>query len=75
MHTAQAGNPVANLGEYHGLRLVRKHWYRFLDVCVASTSGCQVQDAVVWGPLPSIRPELIRPMAQEARPLCRIGDP
>jgi hypothetical protein len=50
-------------------------FYRLLYVCVVSTIGFQVQDAVVWGTLPYISPELRCHIDHERRQMCRIGDP
>jgi hypothetical protein len=75
MKTAQAGTLVAKLGEYKGLRLFRKHCYRLRYVRVASTLGFQVQDAVIWGALPSVSAAWVRPIAHAQRQIGRLGAP
>lgn len=42
MNTAQAGDPVENLGQYNGLRFFRKPLHRFLHVFGTTTVGFQV---------------------------------
>jgi hypothetical protein len=75
MKTAQAGTLVAKLGEYKGLRLFRKHCYRLRYVRVASTLGFQVQDAVIWGALPSVSAAWVRPIDHAQRQIGRLGAP
>jgi hypothetical protein len=75
MHTAQAGTLVENRGEYHGRRRFRKHVERLLYGRGASTSSLQVQDAVIWGALPSVSPAWVGPIDPEHRPMGRMGEP
>ena len=49
--------------------------YRLLYGCVASTIGLQVQDAVIWGTLPSVSPELGRHIDHAQGQMCRMGHP
>jgi hypothetical protein len=64
MHTVSAGHLGEPLGSDNGLRRFRKPWDRLRDGCVASTLGVHVKAAVIWGALPSGRPELVGHMAQ-----------
>jgi hypothetical protein len=57
MHTAQAGDLVEHLGHYNRRRCFRKHLSRVLAVFVATTVGCQGEDAVEWSARMAVSPE------------------